>query len=565
MRPRFSPLPTGWTRLFHWALLSLAIFLPGWLTLPEYGVTYDEPIYIEDSFRVREWLHRPIAEIFSPEQVARAWRAPSRNVHPAAIIWLDTLAQEWVFWEDDPYLQSRTLGLVAYAAVLALFGLWFCRWRFAPACLFAVLSALQPRLFAHSHFATPDLLLITAFLACVVVLDATLATRFFWLGGVLAGIACAVKFTALLLLVPLLLLLTWFWRESRRVRLARIAVILAVAAATFWVVNPGWWSGPVARAQEFVRISTTRADWAPYSVYFWGKLYSFRGPFYSPAVILLITTPLLHLGLAAAGAASLWGRRKESFGLRPAAALCFTLWPVLLMMWPGSPTNDMERYLLPALPFLTGLAVLGGLRILELRPVRFEDWSAAGKRFIGLALVLALLAGEAAWGGLSCHPAGLSYFNGLIGGLPGAHRIGFEDTYWWEVFNDRVLAELNRRCRGEAVYFPMAPTDLYFRHMIRQGKLEFHPVSDPGRAQFVLVYGRPSVRFWEERLDWLRESAELRWERTLQGIPLIRLYSIRPASALRPLRPGAAAAPPRPQQDHSRAGQAHARHDLQAQ
>jgi hypothetical protein len=44
-------------------------------------------------------------------------------------------------------------------------------------------------------------------------------------------------------------------------------------------------------------------------------------------------------------------------------------------------------------------------------------------------------------GGLALHPFGLSYYNMLTGGLPGAERLGLELTYWSDAV-DRVL--LNR-------------------------------------------------------------------------------------------------------------------------
>jgi len=544
MQTRFQTFLLNWRPFLAWLGLALAIFLPAVWTLPDYGVTYDEPIYMEDSWRVREWLRLPLGEMLAPAQVSRHWHAPSRNVHPAGIVWVHALAQSWVFWEKDPYLQVRTLCLWLYAAALAVFGLWFFEGRAGPAFLFALLSAAMPRLFAHSHFATPDLLLIAGFTLSLALLERSLPTRWFWLGGPLLGLVLSVKFTALLLLSPLVAALFFLWPENWRVKLARLGLVVALAGATFYAVNPGWWFGPLEQARAFIHISTTRHTWAPYSVFFLGKLYDYRGPFYSPAVILLITTPVLHLGLAVIGAVALL-RRRTALTVRPLAAGFFAIWPVLLMMWPGSPTNDMERYLLPALPFLACLAVLGIRRVAELRPARLQDWTGSGRWWLGLALLLVGLAGEAGWSSFAYHPVELSYFNRLVGGLPGAHRLGFEDSYWWDAFNDRALAELNGRCRGEPVYFPLAPTDLYFRHMIRLGKLEFLPTRDPARARFVLIYGRPSVRFWEDRLECLRQSAELCWERTILGIPLLRLYSIQPLAARPPLIPGIPPPPPR--------------------
>ena len=42
------------------------------------------------------------------------------------------------------------------------------------------------------------------------------------------------------------------------------------------------------------------------------------------------------------------------------------------------------------------------------------------------------------------HPFGLSYYNELVGGLPGAERLGLELTYWNDPVDQLLLDELGR-------------------------------------------------------------------------------------------------------------------------
>jgi hypothetical protein len=60
---------------------------------------------------------------------------------------------------------------------------------------------------------------------------------------------------------------------------------------------------------------------------------------------------------------------------------------------------------------------------------------------IALAVVLAVQA----YGVVALHPFGLSYYNALVGGLPGAQRLGLELTYWNDpvdqVLLDRLAAD----------------------------------------------------------------------------------------------------------------------------
>jgi hypothetical protein len=51
------------------------------------------------------------------------------------------------------------------------------------------------------------------------------------------------------------------------------------------------------------------------------------------------------------------------------------------------------------------------------------------------------------------HPCQLSYYNLLVGGLPGAKRLGFEVTYWGDTVREPMLAEAARLSRGGPILF----------------------------------------------------------------------------------------------------------------
>jgi hypothetical protein len=56
----------------------------------------------------------------------------------------------------------------------------------------------------------------------------------------------------------------------------------------------------------------------------------------------------------------------------------------------------------------------------------------------GLRLLLVGLLLAQGYGTVALHPFGLSYYNLMVGGLPGAERLGLELTYWNDAV-DRVL------------------------------------------------------------------------------------------------------------------------------
>ena len=56
-------------------------------------------------------------------------------------------------------------------------------------------------------------------------------------------------------------------------------------------------------------------------------------------------------------------------------------------------------------------------------------------------------------------PVPLSYYSPLVGGLPGAARMGMEPTYYWDALQPEVLEWLNSHTStGQKVMFARYPT-----------------------------------------------------------------------------------------------------------
>ena len=54
------------------------------------------------------------------------------------------------------------------------------------------------------------------------------------------------------------------------------------------------------------------------------------------------------------------------------------------------------------------------------------------------------------YGLMATYPFGLSYYNLLVGGLPGADRLGLEVTYWSDTVDDVLLDRLAREAPSDA-------------------------------------------------------------------------------------------------------------------
>ena len=70
-------------------------------TLTDYGITSDEPIYMEAAWNIEKWLSLKPNKIFNQNEIDRYWKTdPIRNVHPSGVKWLYLTAQKSIFWEN---------------------------------------------------------------------------------------------------------------------------------------------------------------------------------------------------------------------------------------------------------------------------------------------------------------------------------------------------------------------------------------------------------------------------------------------------------------------------------
>lgn len=213
---------------------------------------------------------------------------------------------------------------------------------------------------------------------------------------------------------------------------------LAIAPAAALALNPTWWFDTLPQLGHYYQITAGRSGALPdIEIFYLGKKYIYSLPWHNGFVLAAVTVPVLILALAAAGLASaLWWARREP--LRMYFVLQALALPLLRML--PTPAHDGVRLMLPTFFFLAGLAGWGfGLIVRLAEQLRTEEYSV--HLVPGIALVVLFAAPlHGLW---RSHPYELSFYNGLIGGLPGAQRAGFEPTYWYDAVTPPVRAALN--------------------------------------------------------------------------------------------------------------------------
>ena len=173
-------------------------------------------------------------------------------------------------------------------------------------------------------------------------------------------------------------------------------------------------------------------------------------------------------------------------------------------------------------------ACLSGLGAVD----RTGFWLALEPRLEPVAAAALVLGGfllVQSYGVVALHPFGLSYYNGLVGGLPGAERLGLELTYWNDPVDQVLLDQLAAAARPEASA-ALVPTlypgqgVLTTNRALAQRRIILADEQEGTRAEWVVLsrrtaYWRPEIK---ERLR-LGEGRRVA-TRSRQGVWLAALW-----------------------------------------
>ena len=376
--------------------------------------------------------------------------------------------------------------------------------------------ALSPQLFAMGHYAHYDAPLtclwvgsVLAFAEAVIpATEAVIADRRSprWgpvvLFGILTGAAAGTKLTGWLLPLPFLVW-TVLYRERKGVLTLGVGGL--VAAATVYAVTPPWWREPWDGLTKFFLSNLTRGKNAPMPVQFLGRVYLSPNqslPWYNTLVWTVAASPVGFLAWALVGSVRAARDRRDRFG-----SLAVISWAFLLILraLPHTPGHDGVRQILPAFGVL---AIVAGLGVGTRPGLRSKCLIVAAilEAVVSIAIMM---------------PVPLSYFSPAVGGLPGAARLGFEPTYYWDTFTLEVIDWVNRHTAPDrSIAFSLTP---YSYHYLKQSG-QFRPEADPlDRSrpwQWYLVQNRPGAMTPLDRALVARHGQRRRLLTKL-GVPLV--------------------------------------------
>ena len=509
-------------------------------------MTWDEGDAIRRAERIQAWCvdlfsptsgrSTPIGHPFSRRRVW--WGFPfttQREGHPALYGIVIALGDAVAPKVLDPLTRYRFGPILVFAVAVGAAAAKMARY-WGPQAGWAAATALilQPRLFAHAHYASFDGPLTAFWLlswatfperaftrAAKPTLKEDILPTIRW--GALLGATMSCKFTGWLAPLPFLI---WPVLQRKRRSWSLLRWGFLAALVTFFLCNPPLWVRPIVGMLMFFRFNLHRGQLPGLNIptYFLGRMYDLYHPlpWYNTLFWTAVAVPLPILLFFVLGLATI-GQRQ----MRHSVALLAAHWGILIIARaiPGAPPHDGIRLFLPAFAFLGLLAGLGvgvGPRILAGQTAdappshnsadvpehipgkdrRFPTLRSHRHRLHTLALVAAWTALLLCVIPLYCFaPQWLSYYNLLIGGLPGATRQGMEPTYYWDGLDHDVLLWLRIQCvPGEKVYFSAgSPDNLDLQHA--WGWLAPKPASSPADARWYVIQHRPSA--WNAIDEWL--------------------------------------------------------------
>ncbi|HEV8001709.1 MAG TPA: glycosyltransferase family 39 protein [Planctomycetaceae bacterium] len=427
---------------------------------------------------------------------------------------------------------ARVGSAAAFAITVFLCGWTAAVWYGRSAGVVAALSLVfMPRVFGHAHLAALETGVGCIYLVAVLTLartwtgDPKVASRWAVLAGLALGAAMLTKIQGVLIPVPVAI---WALVQWRLRALRPLVIWGCVGLCVFFLFWPWLWSHPVGNFLKYLGRTTNRQ-----TLYLWylGTRYTDRDhPWHYCLVLFLTTVPL---GFQALGGLGIFaGRVRRHFARHEQLVLGAMLFPLCLFTIPRIAVYDGARLFLVVFPLWAILIGRGGSLA----------WDWLGKRLprrAALPLAALFLAAQS-WALFATWPCFLSSYNLAVGGLSGAHRLGFELDYWGASVT-RDFLERTAQSVPDGAEIDIAPVlvDFHLSEMLAQSpvlrrrgiRLHAYDAAAPRHADYLLIFCRLADLSPELQKLAAQRPALVAVERS--GVLLAGLYDQRVAKAAR--------------------------------
>lgn len=431
---------------------TFLLLLPG---LGGPGVTWDEAApNIPAAKNQAAWFAglSTLDAPFSKATIDEYWETPSD--HPSFPRMLAAFSLLLFGGIVDELVALRIPSAIWFSLLVGLLFVFLGAHLSRSAALAGALSlVLMPRVFGHAHLYSLDLpIMVMWFVAAVsgyAVLRGWLHPVWF---GVMYAIAFSTKLHAVFLPAPLLMWavgLMLFDREQAAVYARRLGWAVGLAFVLLPVIyvglQPWLWHDTGTRIAERFFDYSRKASTNPIPLFYLGTIYGANTPWHYPLVMLAFTIPgaLLVMLVAGTGTAvrSLfcvcWKKvPMQANDMLSAFLLLCMATPLMLVLLPLAQAYDGVRLFLPCFAFVACLIGVGFHTLVHLLSGRVPRHVVTGVLVVVMSVPSLV---TYSW----LHPHYLAYYNGVIGGVSGAHAAGMETTYWCDSITREFLQTIN--------------------------------------------------------------------------------------------------------------------------
>jgi len=404
-------------------------------TADKVGLTYDERIYMAIASRVGQWLgilaSGDISHALSKDAIDTYWS--TKDQHPGFLKLLAAVTVPLGSPVLPPMSAYRVATALLFAAMCAGMFRFLMRYGWVAAATGVGSLVTMPSVFAHAQLLTLDVpCAAMSFLATLAFVRTTESPRWGWFLalGALLGLAIGCKLNAFF--VPLVLVV--WWAMFHRKHFGRYALAcLVVAPAVFILTWPALWRDTIPKLSDYVAFHLGHY---PIPVSYFGRVYvDPPAPWHYPFVMTAITTPPVVILLWALGLSRSIverGRDRVVVLFLMSAAV-----QMLVVALPSVPKYNGVRLFVSAFPYLCAVGGIGLAWAMD--SIGRRAGASPGRAMLRpdgpvFRLIPFLLLVPSILGIAEVYPFEMSYYSPLVGGTPGAVKLGFEPTYWGESY-----------------------------------------------------------------------------------------------------------------------------------
>jgi len=490
-------------RLITSFFVAIFISLVMLSVLNDFGITWDEPVYMRSADQYVAWLKRPI---FSDKD--NFFRASGEDVHPPFRKIIGGITHEiltnrlHIIDNTRGYRVSSLLFVFPFIFLFAYVAIG--QFGYTVGILVPIMFSLLP----HVLFLTPLFTLdyaIAALWFVAVVTGIKGMKHYGWLtiSGICVGLTLLTKLSGYLLFIPVVGFGLWYAFRQKTLwpSIIKILYLTFFAFAVYVIGWPWLWTSLLSHLAEYFRLQTASRV---VPEYIFGRSYT-AAPWWYTVVMFFTTTPAFVLVFFAIG--SYWSVRKGKIWDR--VMVLNALYPLFFFSLPGVYRYDWVRLFLPAYPFV---ALVAGRGIMQL------------KKSFRIFIILAWLA-TIYFSVIRIHPWESAYYNEFVGGISGAHSMGMESEFWGNSYLG-VLPWMNANKKHMMCVTPTTYPFYYYQAM---GQIEPGVTFTAGRGacDYVIVLMRQGLFILDPFIAKIVRTQKAIYTVSVDVVPLVSVYDIR--------------------------------------